>query len=207
MGEEWRSGWHPEYMNPKGSSAGVLIVGAGPAGLEAAVSLGRRGYEVTIADSSVGGGRAAVEAKLPGLSSWRRVSDYRFGQIDKLPNVSFYPESTMRTKDINEFGADHVVIATGSVWRRDGLGRATWRCVVAPDRSGKVFTPDDILIGTEVIQSPVVVYDDDHYYMGGVVAQLLSSRGLDVTLITPGPEVSHWTQNTCLLYTSPSPRD
>ncbi|MBO66804.1 MAG: NADH:flavin oxidoreductase [Acidiferrobacteraceae bacterium] len=196
MGEEWRSGWHPEYMNPRGSSASVLIVGAGPAGLEAAVSLGRRGYQVTIADGGDGGGRVTKEATLPGLSSWRRVTDYRFGQIDKLANVSFYPGSIMQVKDIKEFSAEHVVIATGSLWRCDGIGRATWRSVLEKGKLDNVFTPDDVLAGVESISSPVVIYDDDHYYMGGVIAQLLCSRGLNVTVITPGPEVSHWTQNT-----------
>ena len=42
----------------------------------------------------------------------------------------------------------------------------------------------------------VLVYDDDHYYMGGVIAQLLADSGKAVTLVTPGPEVSCWTQNT-----------
>ena len=43
MGEEWRRGWHPERMNPKKSDDAVLVVGAGPAGLEAARALGERG--------------------------------------------------------------------------------------------------------------------------------------------------------------------
>src|SRR5947209_2540363 len=41
MGEEWRRGWHPERMRPRIADATVLVVGAGPAGLEAAMSLGR----------------------------------------------------------------------------------------------------------------------------------------------------------------------
>ena len=42
----------------------------------------------------------------------------------------------------------------------------------------------------------MLVYDDDHYYLGGLIAEVLVSVGLSVTLLTPGPEVSHWTQNT-----------
>jgi dimethylamine/trimethylamine dehydrogenase len=45
MAEEWRKGWHPERIRPQQSEANVLIVGGGPAGLECARALGRRGYK------------------------------------------------------------------------------------------------------------------------------------------------------------------
>src|SRR5581483_11528981 len=51
MGEEWRRGWHPERIRRKTSDARVLVVGAGPAGLEAAQALGKRGYEVVLAEA------------------------------------------------------------------------------------------------------------------------------------------------------------
>ena len=103
MSEEWRRGWHPEKMNPKGSSDRVLVVGAGPAGLEAAVSLGQRGYEVALADRCEPGGRIVTESQLPGLMLWRRVLDYRLGQIQKLDHVSLYPGSNMDATSIFEF--------------------------------------------------------------------------------------------------------
>ena len=52
MGEEWRRGWHPETIRPKVSDATVLVIGAGPAGLEAACSLGRRGYRVVLTEAT-----------------------------------------------------------------------------------------------------------------------------------------------------------
>ena len=124
MGEEWRRGWHPEFIAKKGSESSVLVVGAGPAGLEAARALGQRGYKVTLAEAtSQLGGRVAKESTLPGLGEWLRVRDYRLQQFDTMPNVEVFRESNLSVDDVLSFESDHVVIATGAVWRADGFGR------------------------------------------------------------------------------------
>ena len=116
MGEEWRRGWHPEKIAKKRSDRSVLVVGAGPAGLEAAVALGKRGYDVALAEATRElGGRVLKEATLPGLAEWIRVVDYRVGQLSRLPNVETFRESILDAEQILEFGSDHVVLATGSV--------------------------------------------------------------------------------------------
>ena len=195
MGEEWRKGWHPEYIPEKGSDSSVLIVGGGPAGLEAAVALGKRGYDVTLTEARRElGGRVTLESALPGLAQWARVRDWRLTQIDKLKNVEFYLESVVDEAQILEFAADRVVIATGAKWRRDGTGR--WLEEPIPGwEHPSVLTPDDVMAGV-MPTGPVVIYDDDHYYMGGVVAEKLRKAGLDVTLVTPANEASTWTTNT-----------
>ncbi len=94
--EEWRKGWHPERMQAKGASESVLIVGAGPAGLEAARALGLRGYKVAIAEAGTElGGRVARKSRLPGLSAWGRVRDYREYQLGQMPNVDVYFDSRL----------------------------------------------------------------------------------------------------------------
>lgn len=193
--EEWRKGWHPEKMNTKGDSNNVLVVGSGPAGLEAAWALCRRGYDVAVAEAKTEiGGRVVREAKLPGLSAWGRVVDYRQYQLSQRANVDIYLESELDTNSILEFGFENVCIATGAKWRADGVSRQ--HVVPMPIAPGaKIYTPDDLMDGT-VPQGKVIVFDDDHYYMGGVLAELLAKNGAEVTLVTPSAYVSDWTNNT-----------
>jgi dimethylamine/trimethylamine dehydrogenase len=195
MGEEWRKGWHPELLPSKDSDDGVLVVGAGPAGLECARALGQRGYSVTLAEARDElGGRATDEARLPGLAAWGRVRDYRMQQLAGMVNVDVYRESRLDADQIREFGIPRVVLATGAAWRRDGVGRWHEYPVPGSDRAD-VFTPDDIFAG-RALHGPVVVYDDDHYYIGGVLAEKLRHDGLEVTLVTPAADISTWTHAT-----------
>ena len=114
MGEEWRKGWHPERIDPQGSDDNVLVVGAGPAGLECARALGARGYAVTLAEGSQElGGRVSLESQLPGLSEWARVRDWRLTQLHKLPNVEIYRDSELSADQVLEYGFSQVAVATG----------------------------------------------------------------------------------------------
>ena len=193
--EEWRRDWHPEIMNPKGESDNVLIVGAGPAGLEATLALANRGYDVVLAEAlDTIGGRVSKESTLPGLSAWGRVRDYRQFQLSQKPNVNIYPNNKLSATDVLEFGSEHVALATGSHWRRDGVSRYHVK-PIATQGALAVYTPDDIMAGAQ-LTGDVVVFDDDHYYMGAVIAEKLSREGAKVTLITPSAYVSEWTLNT-----------
>ncbi len=195
MGEEWRRGWHPERIPTKASEAHVLIAGGGPAGLECAAALGKRGYRVTLADAARElGGRLRFEASLPGLSTWMRVRDHRLHMLSKLDNVDVFLESRMTADDILGFGADHVVLATGSYWRRDGVGSHGEVPITGLD-GGAVLTPDDIAAG-QAPKGKIVIYDDDHYFMGGALSERFRKMGHEVTFATPAPLVSSWTQMT-----------
>ena len=193
--EEWRKGWHPEKMNAKGASESVLIVGSGPAGLEAARALSLREYNVAIAEAGTEiGGRVTLESKLPGLSAWGRVKDYRAYQISQKANVETYLNSKLSADEILEFGFENVALATGSKWRRDGISRHHIApMAIANDMP--IYTPDDLMAGN-LPKGHVVIFDDDHYYMGGVLAELLVKNGAKVTIVTPAAYVSEWTNNT-----------
>jgi dimethylamine/trimethylamine dehydrogenase len=195
MGEEWRRGWHPERIRERGSDAKVLIVGGGPAGLEAAQAVGKRGYEVILAEADRElGGRVRLEARLPGLAAWIRVVDYRVGQIERLANVD-EARGVVSAEEILEYDFQHVAVATGSRWRNDGVGRRHTKPIPL-DATLPVLTPDALLAGEIPAGGRIVIYDDDHYYMGGVLAEVLRGEGKEVTLVTPGAAASSWTVAT-----------
>jgi len=150
---------------------------------------------VTLAEANTKvGGRVAVESRLPGLAQWARVNDYRAYQISQMANVETYFDSALTAEQVLEFEADHVVLATGSKWRRDGVGRSH-SAPIPVAQAAHILTPDNISAG-KIPEGPVVVFDDDYYYMGGIMAEKLRSDGLDVTYVTPAADVSHWTHNT-----------
>ena len=161
-GEEWRRGWHPEEFAAAHAEQSVLVIGAGPAGLEAARVLGLRGYKVVIAEATDRlGGRVNLESALPGLSEWARVRDYRVNALHALPNVEVYRDSRLDAGQVLDYGFDHVCIATGSRWRTDGSGRSSFRPFDGWENPG-VLSIEDLLGGNDVA-GPCLVYDDDHF--------------------------------------------
>ena len=193
--EEWRKGWHPENFQVKGKSKSVLVIGSGPAGLEATRCLSKRGYEVTLAEkNNILGGRVSKERKLPGLSAWGRVADYRVNQINKLKNVNIYLDSEITKEDILDFDFEHICFSTGSMWKKDGVGRVNLHPLDI-HKNMNIFTPDDLL-GDKIIHGKIIIFDDDHYYMGSVLAEKLIKNGNEVTFVTPASNVSEWSLNT-----------
>ena len=199
MGEEWRRGWHPEKVEPNKSDDSVLVVGAGPAGLEYSTTMSKRGYSVMLAEAQTDlGGRARLEAQLPGLSAWARIIDYRELYLRQASNSDLFFDNRLSVDDILDMGIPHVVTATGSRWRKDGYSRHN-NYPIPGIENVKLFTPDDIMAGN-LPSGRVAIFDDDHYYMASVIAEKLVAEGYEVTLVTPDPIVASWTVNTMEQY-------
>ena len=146
-GEEHRRGWHPERFSvASNADRGVLVVGAGPAGMECAVTLGRRGFEAVhlVEASEEIGGRMRWVRRLPTLGDWGRIVDHRRVMLSKLRNVEVVTGKRLSAEDVRDYGAQLVVVATGS--RLVGRGRA----VIDPraDRRGLGDAPPRAHAGT-----------------------------------------------------------
>ena len=195
LGEEYRRGWHPEQIPAASNTESpVLVVGAGPAGLECAVTLGKRGFQnVHLVDAAPKpGGSLRWIARLPGLAEWIRVIDYREAQIAMLPNVEFVPNTSLDYDGILDYGGSLVIMATGSRWATNGINWATHEPIPGVEADSRhIFTPEQIAVDqAEVDGDRVVIYDCDGYFMGVSLAELLQSQGKQVTIVTPFSEVA-----------------
>ncbi len=201
LGEEYRRGWHPErFDRARNADNDVLIVGAGSAGLECAMVLGKRGMRrvhLVEAEAEMGGIMRWIP-RLPGLGEWGRVVNYRRIQIDKLPNVELIPETRLTAQDVREYGAEIVIVATGSHWATDGLNPTTRGPIPGADASLPwVLVPEQIMLeGKEAPGDRVLVYDTEGYFMGVSLAEKLMREGKRVTFMTPFALASPYTFQT-----------
>ena len=196
MGEEWRRGWDPENIKPRATDQKALIVGSGPSGLECSVQLARRGYEVVLVEAENKlGGRVLFESSLKGLSAWKRVVDNRVHEILQKNNIEVYRESRITAEHIDELGINNIFLATGSSWRKDGIGRSR-RSPIQGLETVKVYSPEEAVKDSKNIKGPLVVYDDEQGYLAGVIADHLSANNIEVVFVTPASVVSPWTDST-----------
>jgi dimethylamine/trimethylamine dehydrogenase len=194
-GEEYRRGWHPERFEPaENRDRDVLVVGAGPAGMECAIVLGKRGFRrvhLVEAEAEIGG-VARWLPRLPGLGEWGRVLNWRTVQLGKLDNVEVLTGVRLSAQDAREYGAEIVVVATGARWATDGLNFVTHEPIPGADASlPHVLTPEQVMLeGKRPPGERVIVFDGEGYFMAAGMAEKLAADGFSVELVTPHERIA-----------------
>jgi 2,4-dienoyl-CoA reductase-like NADH-dependent reductase (Old Yellow Enzyme family) len=183
--------WDGDRFEPTSDARHVLVVGGGPAGLEAARVAAERRHRVTLVEraTELGGqfrlaGRQPSRGQILDLLAWyaRRLEalgvDVRLGQELDAPGVA-------------AIGADEVVVATGARPARVGFQRALPMVDRLPgvDRDD-VLAIHDVLAGTGLPGPRVVVLDDLGDWRGAGTALLLAETGHEVTLVTAAPVIA-----------------
>jgi dimethylamine/trimethylamine dehydrogenase len=193
LGEEFRRGWHPErFTTAANEDKTVLVLGAGPAGMECAMVLGKRGLSAVhlLDEQDALGGSVRTISSYPHLGEWARVINYRQIQLDKLANVEVILKTRLDAEAVLSYGAEIVVLATGSRWRADGMNGATQTPIPGAGRDF-VYTPQQVSAAAGAIDGEhVLVYDTDGYFTGVGMAELLLAAGKRVTILTPFPDLA-----------------
>lgn len=130
------------------------------------------------------------------MANWTRVRDHRVYQLSQSVDAALFLSSPLSADDIAEFGADTITMATGSRWRSDGVGSTNFEPLDLGNI--RVLSPDDIMDGAaaKLPKTEFVVYDDDHFYTAGTVAESLIASGHSVIFACPLPSIAAWTEYT-----------
>ena len=196
--EEYRRDWHPEkFFIPK-KTCHVLIIGAGPAGLECARVLGKKEYKIDLVEKSKNiGGHLVNITKLPGLSEWVKVIDFRKSQLDSLPNVNIIlGTGEVTEQDLIEYETDKIILATGSFWQGNGKSPFNFDPIPGIDHQKNEFlTPEQLFNGKNIGEN-ICIIDSDGYFMAISIAEQLVDSGKKITIINPFDTLSPYSDFT-----------
>ncbi|MGD8348990.1 MAG: FAD-dependent oxidoreductase [Gammaproteobacteria bacterium] len=182
--------WGGDRFEKAAVSKNVLVVGGGPAGMEAARVAAERGHRVTLVEAL---GDLGGQFRLAGLAPRRgqitELMGWYLRQFDRL-GVEVRYFSPMDEQDIVAFGADEVVLATGSL--PDESARQRWlpEAGELPGlENGNVYPCEEIFRGQAEPGKSVIVLDEGGNWRGAGTAWYLADRGHEVTIVTPDPMI------------------
>ena len=136
--------------------------------------------------------------RLPGLTEWARIVHHRQTLADKLSNLTIVPKKRLGADDILDYGAEVVILTTGSVWAADGLSSVTRAPLPGADADlPHVLTPDQIMVdGKRPVGDSVLVYDAEGYFMGVSLAERYAREGKHVIYVTPRSAIGAYMHHT-----------
>ncbi len=157
----------------------VLVVGGGPAGLQAAISVARHGHEVVVYErDEVAGGQVRWAASVPNRAEFGDMIRNQLNELGRL-NVKVVLGHEVDALFVRDQKPDVVLLATGSVPQRP-----YW----APGDDERIGDVIDVLTGrfTPVAGERVTIIDELGFHQATSVAEVLADRGCIVEIITPG---------------------
>jgi 2,4-dienoyl-CoA reductase-like NADH-dependent reductase (Old Yellow Enzyme family) len=175
--------WGEVNRKPAPEQKRVVVVGGGPAGLEAARVAAQRGHEVTVLERSPRvGGLVTPWAKLPGREAMLSLPNYFSGRLTDLGvDVRTGVDADLDT--VLDLNPDVVVVATGSKYRSDGLSGFIPKPLAGADRD-IVISVDDAMSGQYAFSGKVVVLDDEGMHTGPGIAELAAAAGAEAIYVT-----------------------
>lgn len=166
-------------LSPTSRRKRIVVVGAGPAGMEAALTAAQRGHDVTVLERSDRvGGQVWLGAASPLRKNWARIAEFYTRQAAQgLFEVRLNCEAN--EKRVRDLEPDVIVLATGSRPKRLDLRG-----------DGKTMTVHELLNGAALATGKAVIFDREGFSRPLVAADYLSSLGIDLDFVTALPQVS-----------------
>ncbi len=155
----------------------VMVVGAGPAGLQAAIAAARNGHQVTVYEQQAqAGGQVRLAASVPNRAEFGDMIRNQLTECRRLGVTIEYGVGVWPGL-VAEKAPDHVIVATGAE-----AARPWW----APGDAARVCDVRDVLTGVAAPEGDVVVIDEIGFHHATSVAELLADRGCRVEVVTNG---------------------
>lgn len=183
-GREWE--WGGDRFSPAETKRHVLVVGAGPAGLEAARGAAERGHRVELHEAQPRiGGQFRLAGAQPRRGQINDLLDWYERQLARL-GVALHLNSFLDAEELAAHPADTIILATGSL--PDPDARQRW--LPAEDRlpgleTGNVWSPEEVLRREARLGHAVILYDEGGNWRGLGTAWALAEQGHAVTIVTP----------------------